>query len=62
MEAVDLYAIWLVTSVIAGLVGAWAAQRRNRNPLAGFVIGAIANVLILVWLYRRAQKAPNRRT
>ncbi len=44
----NTYLIFVVTSVIVGLVCAAVAERYRRDPVRWFIVGAALNILALV--------------
>lgn len=53
MAAADLYFLWVVTSFIFGITGAILARKSGKSPVAGFILGAVLNAVILLWLFSR---------
>ena len=52
--------LWLASSVTAGMLCAFIAQKKNKDPLVWFVVGAMFNVLALLamlWYCRRQGKS-----
>jgi hypothetical protein len=40
------YEIWLGTSVVTGLISAFIAHRKGKDPVVWFFIGALFNVVV----------------
>jgi hypothetical protein len=55
----NAYLVWVVTSVLIGVVVAVIAARCKRNPLGWFLVGVLLNVLVLgliTMLEKRARR------
>jgi len=42
------YLIWIVTSILVGIVSAWVAKSKGKDPVLWFAIGAALNVFVLL--------------
>jgi membrane protein DedA with SNARE-associated domain len=42
------YPIWVVTSILFGMVAAWVAKNEGKNQVMWFFIGAALNVFVIL--------------
>ncbi len=55
------YFVWFGSSLFFGIVGAWLFKKRGLNPVLGFLVGAVANLLFL-FIWKRIQERRPRKT
>ncbi len=44
------YVIWLLTSIVVGIIAAWMAKSKGKDPVVWFALGFFLNILALVAL------------
>ncbi len=42
------YLIWVTTAILVGVIAAWVAKSKGKDPVKWFFIGAALNVFVLL--------------
>ena len=55
----NIYELYIVTSILCGAAAAWIAKEKGRSPLLWFFVGAALNVVIVCAIFfYAARKRP----
>ena len=55
------YFVWFGSSLVFGIIGAVVFKKYHLNPVLGFLVGAVANLLFL-FIWKRIQERRRRKT